>query len=291
MKNERIQGMFFAALGVFIISFDALLIRLANADASVVTFYRGLFMGISMLLIFIFSKKSTNSLKSWNKKQFLIFFLLIFFSALGTCLFVFSVKYTTAANTVVLLATSAFFAAIFSFIFLKEKINKYTLMAIFVSFIGIFIIFGSGVSFQGNLGDLLGVFLAIVMGLELTLLRKYSNFSKVLIISLSGFLIAIAMFIANQNIFDITLSNFYWLFLMGFIQIPLAMYFIFLSTKYITSAEVSLFSTIETTFAPIWLWIFLNELPPNMTVIGGSLVVLAIFINAIPNLKKKNTFI
>ena len=72
---------------------------------------------------------------------------------------------------------------------------------------------------------------------------------------------------------------------MGFIQIPLAMYLIFLSTKYITSAEVSLFSIIETVLAPVWLWLVLGELVPKMTIIGGALVVIAIFINAIPNKK------
>lgn len=284
LKDTKIQGMFYAALGVFIISFDALLIRLASVDASIVTFYRGLFMGISMLLIFFISKKRFKSLK-FNTKEFGMFLLVIFFSALGTCLFVFSIKYTTAANTVVLLATSAFFAAIFSYFILKEKIKKNTFLAIIVSFIGIAIVFGNGFSLTGNyIGDLLGVFLAIVMGLELTLLRKYPHFSKVLIISFSGFLIAIVMYMVNDRVFDININNFYWLFLMGFIQIPLAMYLIFLSTKYITSAEVSLFSTIETTLAPVWLWIFLSELPPKMTIIGGTLVVLAIFINAIPNL-------
>jgi len=285
LKDIRIQGMLLAALGVFIISFDALLVRLANVDASVISFYRGLFMGISMLILF---KRSSN--KSWlpaNKREFMNFAFVIQLSALGTCLFVFSVKYTAAANTVVLLATSSFFAAIFSYFLLKEKIQKRTLLAIVVSFIGVFIVFGNSFTITGNiLGDMFGVALAVTMGLELTMLRKYAHFPTMLIISLSGFLVAAVMFAFNDKIFDISLETLFWLSIMGFIQIPFAMYFIFISTKYITSAEVSLFSTIETTMAPIWLWIFLNEIPPKMTIIGGTLVVCAIFINALPNIIK-----
>ncbi len=283
LKDTRIQGMIIATLGVFIISFDALIIRLANTDASVVTFYRGLFMGISMLLLWLVNNKGKITFKI-KPKEFLTFSLVTIFSSAGTCLFVFSIKYTIAANTVVLLATAAFFAAIFSYIFLKEKIKRNTLIAIIISFLGIAIVFGSSSSF-GSLGDLLGILLAIAIGLELTLLRKYQHFSKVLIISLSGFLIAIIMYFSNDNIFDITLENLQWLFLMGFIQIPLAMYLIFLATKYITSAEVSLFSIIETVLAPVWLWLVLGELVPKMTIIGGALVVIAIFINAMPNKK------
>jgi drug/metabolite transporter (DMT)-like permease len=275
--------MLIATLGVFIISFDALLIRLSNTDASVVTFYRGLFMGISMLLLWLIINKGKITFKI-KPKEFLTFSVVTILSSVGTCLFVFSIKYTIAANTVVLLATASFFAAIFSYIFLKEKIKKNTLIAIIISFLGIAIVFGSSSSF-GSLGDLLGVLLAIAIGLELTLLRKYQHFSKVLIISLSGFLIAIIMYFSNDNIFDVSSENLQWLFLMGFIQIPLAMYLIFLSTKFITSAEVSLFSIIETVLAPVWLWLVLGELVPKMTIIGGALVVIAIFINAMPNKK------
>lgn len=285
MKDIRIQGMLLAALGVFIISFDALLVRLANVDASVISFYRGLFMGISMLLLF---KRSSN--KSWlpsGKKEFMNFSFVISLSALGTCLFVFSVKYTAAANTVVLLATSSFFAAIFSYFLLKERIKKRTIFAIIISFLGVFIVFGTSFSLTGNwLGDLFGLALAVTMGIELTLLRKYSHFPTMLIISLSGFLVAIIMYSFNKNLFDISLESLLWLSIMGFIQIPLAMYFIFISTKYITSAEVSLFSTIETTMAPIWLWLFLSEIPPKMTIIGGTLVIFAIFVNALPSIIK-----
>lgn len=283
LKDTRIQGMLIATLGVFIISFDALLIRLSNTDASVVTFYRGLFMGISMLLLWLIINKGKITFKI-KPKEFLTFSVVTILSSVGTCLFVFSIKYTIAANTVVLLSTASFFAAIFSYIFLKEKIKKNTLIAIIISFLGIAIVFGSSSSF-GSLGDLLGVLLAIAIGLELTLLRKYQHFSKVLIISLSGFLIAIIMYFSNDNIFDVSSENLQWLFLMGFIQIPLAMYLIFLSTKFITSAEVSLFSIIETVLAPVWLWLALGELVPKMTIIGGALVVIAIFINAMPNKK------
>ncbi|MGB5918563.1 DMT family transporter [Arcobacter sp.] len=286
MKDIKVQGMILAALGVFIISFDALLVRLANVDASVISFYRGLFMGISMLILW-----RRSSSKSWlpvNKIEFMNFSLLVILSALGTCLFVFSVKYTAAANTVVLLATSSFFAAIFSYLLLKEKIKKQTVIAIVVSFVGVFIVFGNSFTFTGNyIGDLLGIALAITMGMELTLFRKYGHFPTMLVISLSGFLVATVMFAFSDKLLDISLESLFWLSIMGFIQIPLAMYFIFISTKYITSAEVSLFTTIETTMAPIWLWLFLSEIPPKMTIIGGALVIFAIFINALPSIIKK----
>jgi drug/metabolite transporter (DMT)-like permease len=275
--------MLLAAFGIFVISFDALLVKLVDADASTITFYRGFFMGLSMLFLWRLGKKS--SWRPANAHELKIFSIIVILSALSTSLFVFSVKYTVAANTVVFLATSSFFAAIFTFFLIKEKLQTSTLVAIIISFVGVLIVFGGSFSIGGNLfGDMLGILLAVVMGLELTLLRKYSHFPHMLIIALSGFLTAFALLVFSDITFVLSMTNFSWLLLMGLIQMPLAMYLIFISTKYITSAEVSLFTTIETTMAPIWLWIFLQEVPPQMTLIGGGFVVLAIFVNALPKI-------
>lgn len=278
--------MILAALGVFVISFDALLVRLAGVDATTISFYRGLFMGLSML--FVWLKLSQRPLAVIKQKQRKVFGFIVLLSAMSTSLFVFSVKYTAAANTVVFLATASFFAAIFTYFLIKEKIEKSTLLAIVISFLGVVIVFGSSFGIGSNwIGDLLGLSLAIVMGLELTLLRKYSHFPHMLIIALSGFVVAFVMFFVSQNLLSISLETLGWLLLMGLVQMPLAMYLIFIATKYITSAEVSLFATIETTLAPIWLWLFLSEVPPKMTVVGGGLVIVAILINALPKIVQK----
>ena len=193
--------MVLATLGVFVISFDALLVRLAGVDAATVSFYRGLFMGISML--FVWYKLSKRPLKCVKKSERKLFFLIVTLSALSTSLFVFSINYTAAANTVVFLATASFFAAIFTYFLIKERIEKSTILAIIISFVGVAIVFGNSFGIGSNwMGDLMGIALAIVMGLQLTLLRKYPHFPHMLIISLSGFVVAFVMFFISQNLLN-----------------------------------------------------------------------------------------
>lgn len=284
MLNTRLKGMFFAAFGIGVISFDALLVRLADTDASIISFYRGLFMGLIMFSFMLIKGKKETIPK--DKKSIFIIVCISLLSGIGSSLFVFSVKYTIAANTVVLLATSSFFAAIFSYFILKEKVKRETLLAIFLSFFGVLVIVQNSVGLGGNfVGDFLGILLAVSMGLQLTLLRKYPHFSHYLLISLSGFFLMIVMgFIAN-NPFDIPFMSIFWLFLMGVMQV-VAMYFIYGATKYISSAEVGIFSTVETTLAPVWLWLFIGEIVPSTTLIGGALVVSAIFVNGYSQIKK-----
>lgn len=283
MVNQKLKGMLLAASGIGVLSFDALLVRLADTDASIIAFYRGLFMGIMMLCVWLI--KGEKDVIPKEKKDIFMILLIAFISGLGTSLFVFSVKYTIAANTVVFLATSSFFGAIFSYFLLKEKLKKETAIAIAFSFFGVVIIFGNSFSIGGNLiGDSLGILLAVSMGLQLTLLRKFKNFSHYFIISASGFILMFLMFFIADHPFDIGLKNLFWLVLMGLMQV-IAMFLIYGATKFISSAEVGIFSTIETTLAPIWLWLFIGEIPPSLTVLGGIFVISAIFINAYPQIK------
>jgi len=285
LVNQTIKGMLLAASGVGVLSFDALLVRLADTDASIIAFYRGLFMGVIMLCVWLVKGKK-DVIPRAGKDLFMIL-LIALISGIGTSLFVFSVKYTIAANTVVFLATSSFFGAIFSYILLKEKIKKETAIAISFSFFGVLVIFGNSFSIGGNLlGDSLGMILAVLMGLQLTLLRKFKQFSHYFIISASGFFLMFIMLFIADNPFDIELKSLFWLFLMGLMQVA-AMFLIYSATKYINSAEVGVFSTIETIFAPIWLWLFIGEIPPGLTVLGGIFVISAIFINAYPQIKKQ----
>ncbi len=286
MVDSRIKGMILAASGVAVLSFDALLVRLVESDASVIAFYRGLFMGVIMLAAWIIKGEKDVIPKAKNDLFMILFIALI--SGIGTSLFVFSVKNTVAANTVVFLATSSFFGAIFSYLILKEKIKKETAIAIGVSFFGVIIIFGNSFSIGGGLlGDFLGILLAVFMGFQLTLLRKFKTFSHYFIISASGFFLMSIMYFIADDVFDISYQSLFFLFLMGLMQV-VAMFLIYGATKYISSAEVGIFSTIETVLAPIWLWIFIAELPPSLTLVGGIFVISAIFINAYPHIKSRD---
>jgi len=46
------------------------------------------------------------------------------------------------------------------------------------------------------------------------------------------------------------------------------------------SVTIGLLMLIETIFAPIWVWLFLNEIPPVGVFIGGSIIILAILLKS-----------
>ena len=46
------------------------------------------------------------------------------------------------------------------------------------------------------------------------------------------------------------------------------------------STTIGLLMLTETIFAPIWVWLFLNEIPPISVLIGGTVIILAIILKS-----------
>jgi drug/metabolite transporter (DMT)-like permease len=45
---------------------------------------------------------------------------------------------------------------------------------------------------------------------------------------------------------------------------------------------------IETLMAPVWVWMFLNEIPSSNTFLGGSIILATLIVNSLYTLKKVN---
>ena len=48
------------------------------------------------------------------------------------------------------------------------------------------------------------------------------------------------------------------------------------ASKHLLAEELTLFMLLEFTLGPIWVWIFVNEVPTSWTLIGGSVVIIAV---------------
>ena len=53
-----------------------------------------------------------------------------------------------------------------------------------------------------------------------------------------------------------------------------------IGTKTTKSVTVGLLMLLETIFAPVWVWIFLNEVPPLSVFIGGGVIISAVILKS-----------
>ena len=259
------------------LSFDALLIRLANADPWDVTFWRGLLMALSISVIVLISgrHRDLSILRRYWKGVVLIATIY----GVNATLFVLSVSHTSVANTVVILSSSSFFAAFFSWLFLRERVRLRTWLAMVVSVAGVITVSVGSFGLDSWLGDFLALLLALSMGLVLTLMRLYPELPRMPMVGLSGVVIMM-LAIPFSNPLELNTGSYLWLAIMGLVQIPLASVMIMSATRYLSSPEVSLFLVIETVFGPFWVWLVLSEKVPPMTLVGGTAILGAIIVHS-----------
>jgi drug/metabolite transporter (DMT)-like permease len=275
--DNHAKGMLIAACGVLVLSFDALLIRLADSSSYNVTFWRGAFTCLATGLLCLYWRKR----QRWPRSPALWLGGIAIASLYGvnTWLFVYSISHTNTANTVVILASAPLFAALFSRLLLGERVLQRTLVAIGVSVLGVLVVFAGSESAAGQwLGDIAALILAASMGMMFTLLRQFGDLPRLPIIALAG---AIAALISWPLATPLTLApaSYGWLALMGLIQIPLATILIMTAPRYLPSTEVSLFLLLETVLGPIWVWLILGETTSVHTLVGGTAILGAISIN------------
>lgn len=264
------------ASGVLIISFDALLVRLAAVDGWNVAFWRGTFMGLSMVPLCWRNAAKGDSKKVDQQGLWPAAVLM----TISTLALVLSFTLTKAANAVVILSASPLFAAIFSQLFLQEKCPPRTWLAIISCIGGVFWVM-SGSLGNGNLtGDLLAVVSAIAVGGYFTIYRRYQDISPPSVIIRSGLLLGLSALVMATP-FSLPLVSYVWLMISGLVQMPVASLLMAASTRYLPAAEVSLFILLETILAPIWVWWVIGELPPAATLTGGSLILLTLVLHTL----------
>ncbi len=276
-EDDHARGMLIAAIGVLVLSFDALLIRLADSSSWNVTFWRGALTCLATLLLCLYRRRQ----QRWpmTPTLWLAGIAIAFLYGVNTWLFVFSISHTSTANTVVILASSPLFAALFSRLWLREQVVRRTQIAIGVSVIGVLVVFaGSDTTGSQWPGDMAALTLAASMGAMFSLLRRFQGLPRLPLIALSG---AIAALVSWPLATPLSLApeSYGWLALMGLIQIPLATLLIMTAPRYLPSTEVSLFMLLETVLGPIWVWLVLGETTSVYTLTGGAAILSAISVN------------
>jgi len=272
------------ALGVLIMSFESLFIKLTTISPFTFSFYLGIFMFISMFLVLI--TKQRDIIREITKTSFYIFLLCSVLMGSANIFFIWAIKSTTAANVVLIIGTGALFTSFFSYLFYKERIRMNVLIASFFMILGLFIIFNDKVGLGNLKGNLLALLCTMTFSLSFVLMSKYTRINRVALTGMTGITLAIIAYFVSDTIL-IDLYNLSLVAVMGLVITSFSRVLIFNGTKFINASEVSLLMIIETVMGPIWVWMVLNEVPSSYTFIGGSIILLTLIVNSMYIMRKE----
>ena len=273
---NKIPGPFLVFLGACTLSFGGLIVKsFEGANLWQILFWRSVFFSIVVLFFLILNYKK-NFFNSIYKIGLPGFFGGIVLSC-GYVGYVFAMYNTTVANANFIIQTQTIFLAIFGYIFLKEKISKLTLASIFLAFSGIFLMLGSSLTTGQMVGNIAAFVMPISFAVLILTVRKYPSVDMIPLQLIAGIGAVIIGYLFSSKIsvssHDILLG-----FVAGFFQVGLGFIFITIGAKTTPSALVGIIMLIEAVLGPLWAWLFINETPPLVVLIGGTIVLSAVLL-------------
>ena len=197
---------------------------------------------------------------------------------------IFAIQTTSVANAMLLFATAPFIAAILASLFLGEKVRIMTWCAVIVAMGGIAYMFADQSTQFSLIGSLAALGSAMGFAIFSVALRWGKDDEMLPAVFLSGcFAIIITFLIClflkqslSLSFRDIAIS-----FSMGVFQVGGGLVLYTIGSKALSAADLTLLSLAEVVLGPVWVWLFLGELASNNTLIGGSILLLAIITNAV----------
>ncbi|GGD45038.1 DMT family transporter [Sinisalibacter lacisalsi] len=275
---DHLKGLLITGLGVLLIVPDSLFVRLIDASALTIAFWRSLLTaGTIALGVLVF--QGPGAFRAILRLGPGIWLYIVSIGITGF-LFVLAVSLTSVANVVFILAAMPAFAALLSWIFLGEGLSRRTAITIATVVFGIGIIaFGSGETAHASLaGDLVALTVAVVFAVALTTARKLKASSMVPAIPIGYFGAAIVLFPFAEPM-SVPDGDWIWIALHGGVFIAGATAFISLGPRYLPSAEVALLILVESVLAPLLAWVVLAENPGRWALVGGALVLGALAVS------------
>lgn len=280
--SNYLRGVLITLAGVLCLTPDSLIIRLIEADNLTLLFWRGvlLMMSLSVYLTVRYRRKALTKLLSIGGKG--VFTSLLYASSSIT--FVLAIRLTSVANALLIIAAAPMFAALFSYLFLREKIPVRTVLAIIGSFAGISYIFIGELSIGNYLGELVALLCACVFGANFVSIRHAKDLDLVPSLTLSGIWVTLFGFIFAPTL-AVVQTDIGYLILSGSVIMPVSFGLIMIGPRYLPAPEVGLFMLLETVVGPFWVWLAIKEAPGQSTLIGGGVVILALVLHALVGIK------
>jgi drug/metabolite transporter (DMT)-like permease len=166
------------------------------------------------------------------------------------------------------------FAALLSWIFLKERPRPVTLVTMAVMIVGVLIIVFDGIGTGNIFGDFFALCSALLIASAITVSRHSTRDMgfTALIGVIFPFVIA-AVIVARTGY---RVDQPWWIIFNGAVVMPISFFCLGNGPRYLSGPEVAMFYLLETVFAPVWVWLIFSEAPSRNALIGGTILIVAL---------------
>ncbi len=283
--NRYMVGVAIALLGGTFLSLSGIMIRnIEAADGWQILFYRSLatFLTIFVFLVFQYRGSIARRFADIGRPGLLAALVL----SVGSIFYIMALLNTTVANVVFIIGASPLLAALAGWLFLRERVTRASLAAMFAAILGIGLMFADGLVSGGMLGNVFALCLAIMYVFYLLILRGNRHVDMMPATCLSGLFTALIV-LAFVVDFAVSRHDMVIILALGSVQFGFGFMCLTWSTRYIPAAEVALFSLSEAVLNPIWVWLGVGETPSLYTLAGSAVVLAAVMTYSIMAIRRE----
>ena len=273
-NNRYLIGVVIVLLGGAFLSLSGILLRHVEAAGGwTILFYRSsaFFVTMTTILAFQYRRRTLTAFKAIGRNGLVAAMLL----SLGNVFYIFAMLNTTVANVVFIIGSAPLVTALLGWLFLKEHISGWSMMAMFVALGGIGLMFADGLTGGGWFGSALAIAMVVMYAVYLLLLRASPNVDMVPATCLSGLLTACIALPMLQG-FGISERDLLICIALGTVQFGAGFWLLTVGVRYIPAAEVALFSLSESILNPTWVWLGVGEIPGRLTLYGSAVVLVSV---------------
>ena len=247
-----------------------IIVRYSTLDSYTLALGRVFF---AVLFLFVWVKFTKRKLQKLSEKRSQLF-LFGLLHALTIIFFFVAIKLIPTAIAVLLLYAGAVYLVVLSHFFLKEKIERITLVSLVISLFGLLLIFYTReliLNWWGYLaGFLAGLCMAWVFLIGKIIRREYDQFSMVFYQNIIALPIMLPLILFSQ--FTFTFENISILIFLGFFCTTIAFLLLYSGMKIVKGQKLGILLLMEVVVPIVLSLMLFREIPGIMEAIGGVLI-------------------
>ncbi|MDZ4746540.1 MAG: DMT family transporter [bacterium] len=187
-------------------------------------------------------------------------------------LFVIATKMTTAANAILLQYTAPIWVALASVAITRERLRTSDWMAVIVVMCGMSVFFLEKVAFDSIVGNAIAVLSGVAFAGVALFIRAQRGVSTAESI-LFGNVLAALICLPFIEPYAPTPGIIGALLAMGVLQLGVSYILYTKALVHVTAIQAVMFTTLEPLLNPVWVALTVGEVPSQLSIVGGVLVV------------------
>ena len=257
-------------------SSGGLIVRLVSTSPWTTSLWRSVFAALFLSALLSIVRRR-NIVAQWREGGRPVVLVASCMAAASTC-FIFSLAYTSVANTLILMSTGPYVAGLLGWLWLGERVPLRSWLTMSVALTGTIVMVSSSYARGTGFGDLLAILMAVSFAIATVLVRRHPEIqmapAAALATALTGL---IALPLAEP--FAISPRDFALLAFFGVGQFGAGFLLFMTGARLLPAAETALIGMLETVLGPFWVWLVLAERPSPGSLTGGALIFGALAVN------------